>query len=70
MRRGGPPTATLFAHGDQATLDQERFQIRSSRGTLTVTQIGPDGQSGLTATLDEAGTIMELTSALTRMARR
>jgi hypothetical protein len=70
MRRGGPPTATLFAHGDQAALEQERFQIRPGRGTFTVTQMGPDGQSGLPATLDEARTIMELTSALTRMARR
>jgi hypothetical protein len=66
---GGPPTVTLLAHGDAGMLDQEHFQIRPESGIFTLTRTGPDGQPGLGVTLDETGTIMELTAALTRMAQ-
>jgi hypothetical protein len=66
---GGPPTVTLLAHGDAGMLDQEHFQIRPESGIFTVTRTGPDGRPGEAVTLDETGTIMEMTAALTRMAQ-
>jgi hypothetical protein len=65
----GTPTITLFAHGSQATLDREGFQIRPHGCTYTVTRSGSGGRADPPATLDEAGTLIELASALTRMAR-
>jgi len=66
---GGLPATTLLAHGDQGTLDQERFQIEPGHGIFIVTRSGPDGRADPPVMLDEAGTIMALGSALTRMAQ-
>jgi hypothetical protein len=66
---GSLPAVTLLAHGDgQGTLDQERFQIEPGHGIFVVTRSGPDGRADPPVMLDEAGTIMELASALSRMA--
>jgi hypothetical protein len=66
-RRNGPPTVTVIAHGGQAALDQERFEIRPEHGTFTVTRTVP--QVDPAVILNETETITELASALTRMAR-
>lgn len=68
-QRSGPPAVTLLAHGERQLLGQERFQIRPRDRAFTLTRTGPDGQADLAFTLDETGTIMELTSALHRMAQ-
>jgi hypothetical protein len=69
QQRGGQPAVTLLAHRERQMLDQERLQIRSRDSALTLTRTGPDGRPDLAFTLDETGTIMELTSALHRMAQ-
>jgi hypothetical protein len=66
---GGPPAVALLAHGDAGMLDQDHFQIWPEGGSFTMTRTGPDGRPGQAVTLDETGTIMEMTAALTRMAQ-
>jgi hypothetical protein len=68
-QRGGPPTVTLLAHGERQILNQERFQIRPGYQTFTLIRTGLGGLADVAFTLDETGTIMELTSALLRMAQ-
>jgi hypothetical protein len=67
-RRAGPPAVSLFAHRGLAALKRERFQISPDGDTFTVTRTCPGEDTGPAATLDETGTTMQLTSALTRMA--
>jgi hypothetical protein len=68
QRRGKLPTVTVISHGGQNTLNQERFEIRSDRGTLVVTRSGHYRTGDQAMTLDEAGAISELASELKRMA--
>ena len=61
-------TVTIVRPGGLSTLDQERYEIRPDRGTFVVTRSGPDGVADPAMRLNEAGTIMEMASALTRAA--
>jgi hypothetical protein len=67
-RRNRWPTITLIACSGQNALRRESLQVRPDRGTFVMTTNDPDKAASPAVTLDEIGVIMELASALTRMA--